>query len=389
MLTIQTLNKISVEGLNLFPRDQYEIATEIPSPDAILLRSQNLHGVDLPESVKAIARAGAGVNNIPIDLCSERGIVVFNTPGANANSVKELVLAGLLLSSRRISEGISWVRTLKDEGERVPVLVEGEKKAFAGPEIAGKTLGVIGLGAIGASVANTARALGMDVIGHDPFITVEGAWELSSDVRRAVNLTALIAESDYITLHTPLTDDTRGLIDDRLISHMKPGARILNFARKELVDHEALFRAFASGQVAAYVTDFPTADLLAYDQVIPVPHLGASTPEAEANCAVMAVRQLRAFLEDGNIVNSVNFPTCQLPRSAGRRRLVITNRNIPKMVGRITTILADGGVNIADMINKGRGELAYNIIDLDSAIDASVISRLEAVEGVINVRYLN
>ena len=388
MFTIQTLNKISVEGLNQFPRDRYEIATEIPSPDAVLLRSQNLYGVELPSSVKAIARAGAGVNNIPVDLCSERGIVVFNTPGANANSVKELVLAGLLLSSRRISSGISWVRSLKDMGDEVPVMVEREKKAFAGPEIAGKTLGVIGLGAIGASVANTARALGMDVVGHDPFITVEGAWGLSSDVRRAVNLTALIAESDYITLHTPLTEDTRGLIDDRLISHMKPGTRILNFARMELVDHESLFRAFDSGAVAAYVTDFPTAELLAYDQVIPVPHLGASTPEAESNCAVMAVRQLRAFLEDGNITNSVNFPACELPRSPGRHRLVIANRNIPKMVGRITTILADCGANIADMINKGRGDLAYNIIDLDTAIDASVIRELEGIEGVINVRYL-
>ena len=388
MFTVQRLNKISVKGLDLFPRDRYEVATDVGSPDAILLRSHDLHDAELPASVKAIARAGAGVNNSPIDRCSERGIVVFNTPGANANSVKELVVAGLLLASRQISQGITWTKSLTDRGDEVEALVEQKKKQFAGPEIMGKTLGVIGLGAIGASVANAASALGMEVVGYDPFITVDSAWGLSSDVIRAVNLDALMAASDYITLHAPLNDHTRDLIDDRTVRHMKPGVRLLNFARGELVDHAALFRAFEAGTIAAYVTDFPSADLLQHEEVIAVPHLGASTPEAEANCAMMAVRQLRDYLENGNIANSVNFPTCQMPRPDGRHRLAIVNRNVPKMVGQITTVLADRGINIADMINKGRDELAYNIIDLDSRADEDVVAELQSIDGVIRARYL-
>lgn len=386
MFTIQTLNKISIEGLNLFPRDRYEVASDVGSPDAILVRSQNLHDMELPSSVKAIARAGAGVNNIPVERCSERGIVVFNTPGANANSVKELVIASLLLASRRISQGISWVRSIADRGEDIPALVEKTKSEFGGPEITGKTLGVVGLGAIGASVANAATALGMNVVGYDPFITVDRAWGLSSQVRRAVNLGALLAESDYITLHAPLTNDTRDLIDDRAVAQMKPGMRLLNFARRELIDHDALFRAFESGAIAVYVTDFPSADLLAHEQVIAVPHLGASTPEAEANSAMMAVRQLRAYLETGNIVNSVNFPTCEMPLVPQHHRVVIANQNVPKMVGRITNVFADRGINIADMINKGRGDLAYNIIDVDTPVDAGVMHDLRTIEGVITAR---
>ncbi len=297
MFTIQTLNKISAKGLDWFPHDTYAVTSDAPAPDAILVRSHDLHDLALPASLKAIARAGAGVNNIPVAACSQRGIVVFNTPGANANSVKELVIAGLLLSSRRIVEGIAWARSLAGEGEAVPVLVEHHKKRFSGPEIKGKTLGVIGLGAIGVAVANDASALGMEVIGHDPFISVDSAWGLSRDVKRAVSLDALIAASDYITLHAPLTDHTRDLIDAQKCALMKPGARLLNFARGELVDERALLRALDEGTIATYVTDFPNETLIRHEKVLTIPHLGASTPEAADNCTIMAVRQLRDFLE--------------------------------------------------------------------------------------------
>ena len=389
MFTIQTLNKISVKGLNLFPRDRYEVASDVRTPDALLLRSHSLHDVEFPASVKAIARAGAGVNNIPIDRCSELGIVVFNTPGANANSVKELVIAGLLLASRRIVQGVTWAGSLAGQGEEVPALVEKGKKEFAGPEIMGKTLGVVGLGAIGVAVANAAVALGMEVVGYDPFITVDSAWGLASQVRRAGGLDALLAESDYVTLHAPLNDATRDLIDEKACARMKADARLLNFARGELVNNAAVLQALDAGALAVYVTDFPTDELVKHDKVITVPHLGASTPEAEENCAVMAVQQLRDFLEHGNIVNSVNFPACQMPQAAGQHRIVLANRNVPKMVGQITTVLADHGINIADMLNKGRGDLAYNIIDIDTRASDGVVQELQAIDGVIMVRALN
>ncbi|MDX1547107.1 MAG: phosphoglycerate dehydrogenase [Rhodothermales bacterium] len=390
MFTIRTYNKISPKGLDLLPADLYHVSDAAEAPDAILLRSQSLHDVELPPSVKAVARAGAGVNNIPVERCAERGIVVFNTPGANANSVKELVLAGLFLSSRGIVEGVTWARSLADRGDEVPALVEQGKKQFKGPEILGKTLGVVGLGAIGVAVANAAVALGMHVVGHDPFITVASAWGLSSDVRRASSLDALLAESDYVTLHAPLTDDTRDLIDARALGRMRRGARLLNFARGGLVDNAAVLRALDAGTLARYVTDFPDAALAGHAHVLPVPHLGASTPEAEDNCAVMAARQLRDFLEHGNITNSVNFPTCQMPEPAGRQRIVIANRNVPNMVGQITTVLARHGINIADLLNQSARhyDLAYNIIDVDSAFGSEVLDELRAIDGVITVRGL-
>ena len=389
MFTIQTYNKISVKGLDWFPRDTYTVASDAPAPDAVLVRSQNLHDLALPASLKAIARAGAGVNNIPVEACSQRGIVVFNTPGANANSVKELVIAGLLLSSRRIVEGITWARSLAGKIEAVPSLVEAHKKRFSGPEIQGKTLGVIGLGAIGVAVANDASALGMDVIGHDPFISVDSAWGLSRGVRRAVSLDALIAAADYITLHAPLNDHTRDLIDAQKITLVKPGVRLLNFARGELVNEPTLLRALDEGTVAAYVTDFPNETLIRHEKVLTIPHLGASTPEAADNCAIMAVRQLRDFLEHGNIVNAVNFPACQLPRPPDNFRLVIANKNEPNMIGQFTTILAEHRINIADMINKGRENLAYNIIDVDTRMGEDVLAQLQAIAGVIMVRSLD
>ena len=389
MFTIQTFNKISALGLDRFPRDTYAVTSATPVPDAILVRSEDLHAMTLPASLKAIARAGAGVNNIPVEACSQRGIVVFNTPGANANSVKELVIAGLLLSSRRIVEGITWARSLSGEGEAVPAQVETHKKRFSGPEIKGKTLGVIGLGAIGVAVANDASALGMDVVGHDPFISVDSAWGLSRDVKRAVSLDALIAAADYITLHAPLNDHTRDLIDTRALRLMKPGARLVNFARGELVNEPALLHALDEGALAAYVTDFPNETLIRHAKVLTIPHLGASTPEAADNCAVMAVAQLRDFLEHGNIVNAVNFPACQLPRPPEDFRLVIANKNEPNMIGQFTTILAEHRINIADMINKGREDLAYNIIDVDTRIGEDVLAQLRAIDGVIMARSLD
>jgi D-3-phosphoglycerate dehydrogenase len=387
MYKIQTLNKISPKGLDLLPRDDYEIASEILNPDGIVLRSFKMHDMELPPSVKAIARAGAGVNNIPIDRCTDRGIVVFNTPGANANGVKELVIAALFLTSRNILPAVEWAGGLKGEGDQVPKLVEKGKSQFAGPEIAGKKLGVIGLGAIGVMVANDAAALGMEVIGYDPFISVEAAWGLSRTVRRAVGIESLVAEVDYLTIHAPLTDATRGMINRDKLALMKKGVKILNFARGGLVNNADLKTALDEGIVDCYITDFPDDDLLHMDKVIPLPHLGASTPEAEDNCAGMAVTQMRNYLEHGNIKNSVNFPECEMAPPNGAR-LTIANRNVPNMVGQITAVLADKGLNIADMINKHRDELAYNIIDVDGKLDDDLLERLRTIEGVIMVRAL-
>jgi D-3-phosphoglycerate dehydrogenase len=389
MFKIQTLNKIANVGLENFPRDFYEIASEILNPDAIVVRSANMLEMDIPASVKAVARAGAGVNNINVEKCSEKGVVVFNTPGANANGVKELVIAGMLLSSRKIIPGIAWAKSLVGKGDEVPKLIEKGKSDFTGPEIRGKRLGVVGLGAIGVMVANDAVELGMQVTGYDPFISVEAAWGLSRNVKRARGLESLLAESDYVSLHIPLNDKTKGLINRERIAIMKNGARLLNFARGGLVNNEDLKDALKDGSISMYVTDFPDEDLLKTENVIPFPHLGASTPEAEDNCAVMAVNQIRDFLEHGNIKNAVNFPDCELDSVGCTKRLVIANRNIPNMVGQITTILAEEKINIADMINRHKGDLAYNIIDIDGDIPDPTIARLKEINGVIMVRRID
>ncbi len=387
MNKIQTLNKISPIGLDLFPRDDYEIASEIPNADAVVLRSFKMHDMDLPASLKAVARAGAGVNNIPIDKCTEKGIVVFNTPGANANSVKELVLMSLFLSSRRVVDGIAWAKSLMGQGAEVPKLIEKGKSNYAGPEIKGKKLGVIGLGAIGVMVANDAVSWGMDVTGFDPFLSVDAAWGLSRSVNKAVSLDTLIADSDYISIHVPLNDKTKGLINNDKFALMKKGVRLLNFSRGGLVNNEDLKGALANGAVAAYVTDFPDEDMLKEPNVIPCPHLGASTPEAEDNCAIMAVNQLRDYLELGNIKNSVNFPECQMAPS-GQYRIVVANNNIPNMVGQITTVLAGSKINITDLLNKSRGDVAYNIIDVDGEVTDVQLEAIRSIEGVIMTRLI-
>jgi D-3-phosphoglycerate dehydrogenase len=385
MFRIRTMNKISPQGLELFPRDRYEVASEIPNPDAILVRSADLHTEEIPETVIAIARAGAGVNNIPVAQCSDRGVVVFNTPGGNANAVKELAIASLLLSSRKILRGINWSATLAGNADEVPELVEQGKSRFEGPEIRGKTLGVVGLGAVGVMVANDAIALGMEVTGYDPFISVDAAWNLSRAVQRADTLEGLLARADYVSLHLPLSDTTRGLLNAVKFRLMKKGARIINLARGGLVNEGDIIAALLTEKLAAYVTDFPTAELLACKKVICIPHLGASTPEAEDTSAVMAVRELMDFLESGSIKNSVNYARCALDQRAPWRLLVI-NRNIPNMVGQITTILAGMHINITDLINHHRDEYAYNIIDTEQKIPDETLARLKAVNGIIRLR---
>ncbi len=387
MFKIQTLNKIDAEGLHRFSMNNYEVASEFSAPDAILVRSAKMHDMAFPEALKAIGRAGAGVNNIPIDNCTDKGIVVFNTPGANANAVKELVIASMLVSSRNLVDGINWGKTLIGEGDAVPKLVETGKSNFVGPELLGKTLGVIGLGAIGMLVANAAEALGMRVVGFDPYISIDSAWALSKNVEKALSLDSLLSQSDYISLHIPLLDTTQGFINKAKFEIMKDGVRIMNFARGGLVNVDDLFAAIEKGKVAGFVTDFPEEKLLDHDKVICVPHLGASTPESELNCAVMVVDQVRDFLENGNIKNSVNFPNCGMARNGGRR-LIIANKNVPKMVGNITAVLADENINIADMLNKNRGEIAYNIIDIDGELSESVIQKIRSIPGIIMVRLL-
>ncbi len=388
MYKILKLNKISAEGLANFPLDQYEIGTEITHPNVIMLRSFNMHDMDLPECLLAVGRAGAGVNNIPVQQCAEKGIVVFNTPGANANAVKELTLAGLFLASRDIARGVSFTALLKGKGSDVPGLVEKNKKKFAGSEIMGKTLGVIGLGKIGVMVANSAIDLGMRVIGYDPFISVESAWGLSREVQRAEGLDMLAANADYISLHTPLTDVTRGMINTEKFSRMKKGMRILNFSRGGIVNNDDLAAAIKNGTVARYVTDFPDDELLNMENVIAIPHLGASTQEAEANCAVMIVKQIRNFIDNGNIKNSVNYPDCKLEQNSNFR-LVVMNKNIPNMVGQISTILAQADINIVEMLNKSKGEYAYNIIDVSNQPTEEVVKAIYSIKGIVKVRVLN
>lgn len=386
---VLTLNQISLKGLEQLPRDCYEIASEFSHPEAILLRSHKLQAADIADSVLAIARAGAGVNNIPVADCTERGIPVFNSPGANANAVKELVATGMLLGSRGVIEGIGYVNTLsglQDEAELNKTL-EAQKKQFKGSELVGKTLGVVGLGAIGSMVAEMALTLGMKVIGYDPALSVEAAWRLSSQVRKADTLSALFARCDYISLHLPVLDSTRGLINAELLGAVGPDTCLLNFARQEIVDEAAVLQALDKGSLRKYIADFPSPALIGRDDVILMPHIGASTEEAEDNCAIMAAEQLRDFLENGNIRNSVNFPTLQLERVTGCR-LSLTNENVPRILGSVLSILADENINVIDMLNKSRDEVAYNLIDISTHIGDHVLEKMRSLEGVINVRLI-
>jgi len=387
MFRIQTLNKISPLGLDLFPRDKYEIASDIPNPDAIIVRSTDMNDMEIPSSVLTIARAGAGYNNIPVKRCSEKGIVVFNTPGANANAVKELALAALLISSRNIVGGINWTTSVADKPD-VAELVEKEKSKYTGPELKGKTLGVIGLGAIGVMVANDAMALGMKVIGYDPYISVDAAWHLSREVARADSLESLLVKSDYVTLHIPQSEATKGLLDADKFRIMKKDARIINLSRNALVKDKDIVEALEAGKLNCYVTDFPTPELLTCKKVIGIPHLGASTPEAEDNCAVMAVLQVRDYLETGEVRNSVNFAPCKLEQRYPYRLLVI-NKNIPNMVGQITTNLASANINIQDLINHHLDDYGFNIIDTEQEIPENVLDQIRKVDGIIRVRLVS
>lgn len=390
MYKILTLNQISVKGLDRLPREQYEIASEFSAPDAILLRSHKLAPADITNTVKAIARAGAGVNNIPVADCTERGIPVFNSPGANANAVKELVIAGLMLGSRGILEGIGYVQTLggiRDPAE-LSQLLEKEKKRFKGNELYGKTLGVVGLGAIGSLVARAGLDLGMEVIGYDPALSVEAAWRLPSTVQRMENINSLFSRADYITLHLPALETTRNLVNDELLKSCRADACLLNFAREEIVEPQAVVDALAEGKLRRYVTDFPTPELIGRNGVVLMPHIGASTEEAEENCAIMAADQLRDFLENGNIRNSVNFPTLLMDR-AGGFRIAISNRNVPKILGHILSILADANINVIDMINKSREDVAYNVIDVADLPSPELLAKMRDVEHVINVRVID
>ncbi len=385
MYNIKTLNKISSVGLSRLG-DNYTCADEIENPDAILVRSASMHEMEMPESLLAIARAGAGVNNIPLDKCSELGIVVFNTPGANANAVKELVLAGLLLSSRKITAGIEWAKTLKGNGDAVGKMVEKGKSQFAGPEIKGKTLGVIGLGAIGALVANAAVSLGMDVIGYDPFLSVDGALQLSRHIKHVTTLDAVFADSDYITVHVPLTPDTKDVICAENIAKMKDGVRILNYSRADLCNSADIVTAIKSGKVASYVTDFATDELLGVDGVIAMPHLGASTPESEDNCARMAADEVKDYLENGNITNSVNFPGAKMART-GDVRYCVLHKNVPAVLQSILSFVSQQGANVENMENKSRKDYAYTIIDVTGAT-SDLTQNIKSVDGVIRVRVI-
>ncbi len=386
MFKIKTYNKISKSGLEVFD-DKYTIGDEVENADGAIVRSAALHDVEFPETLKAIARAGAGTNNIPIDRCSEQGIVVFNTPGANANAVKELVIAGLFISSRRVISGIEWAKTLKGNGDEVAKMVEKGKGAFAGPEIKGKKLGVIGLGAIGVMVANAANSLGMKVYGYDPYLSVKSAWNLNHNAVYISDINEIFAQCDYITIHVPLTDGTKNLINVESIAKMKEGVRILNFSRAGLVNSADIKTALESGKVAAYVTDFPTDEVLDTDGVIAIPHLGASTPESEENCATMAAKELIDYIENGNIVNSVNLPEITMPRS-GDHRVCVIHKNIPNMLTKITGIIADDNINIENLLNKSRGEIAYTMLDIDDANVEELYEEIKAIDGVIRIRII-
>lgn len=387
MYKVRTYNKISVKGLQKFSLDRYEIASEIGSPDAVMLRSHVLQPEDIETSVKAIGRAGAGVNNIPVENCTERGIVVFNAPGANANAVKELAVAAMLLSSRDIVGAIEFVRR-EGQGknaEELHKLVEEGKKTYGGTELKGKTLGVVGLGAIGSLVAETGLMLGMKVLGYDPALSVDAAWRLSRDIERMENMQSLLSKSDIVTLHLPVLEATRNLINKDLIDSFKRGATLINLSREKVADSEAILLGLENGRIGKYLTDFPVQELIGNDKVVPFPHLGASTEEAEENCAIMVADQLIDFLENGNIRNSVNFPTIAMERTGGYR-LAFSNRNVPKMLNQVLSVLADREINVIDMINKSRDEVAYNLIDIESQPSDDLIQALEAIDGVIKVR---
>ena len=385
-MKISCLNPIAAVGMQLFT-DAYEKVDDFAASDAALVRSASVHELELPDQLLAIARAGAGVNNIPLDKCAEKGIVVFNTPGANANGVKELVLAGMLLASRDIVGGIEWVAHEEDK-EHIDKLAEKQKKQFAGCEISGKKLGIIGLGAIGAMVANSATHLGMEVYGYDPFISIDAAWNLSRTIKHSKSLDEIYSQCDYITIHVPLTDNTRKMIDREAFTKMKDGVVLLNFARDLLVDEEALIEALDSGKVKKYVTDFANPLVAGRPGILVTPHLGASTEESEENCAVMAVKEVRDFLENGNIKNSVNFPNCDMGTCVAVGRVTIAHKNIPNMISQFTKILGSEGLNIADMTNKSRGSYAYTIIDLESAASKEALDELRAIEGVSKVRVI-
>ena len=389
MYRICTLNQISIKGLEQFPRDQYELASGIGKPDAILVRSHKLTSADITPELKAIARAGAGVNNVPVSACTDKGVPVFNTPGANANAVKELVLTGLLLSSRGIVPGIGYVNSLTDISDAAEMgkLLEQEKKRFRGHEIAGKTLGVVGLGAIGSMVTEMALQMGMKVVGFDPALSVEAAWRVPSQVEKMENLPSLLARSDFISLHVPAIEPTRDMINADAVVAMKEGAVLLNFARETIVNTAAIVDGLENGKVGQYVTDFPHPDLIGRDNVILMPHIGASTNEAEENCAVMAATQLIDFLENGNIRNSVNFPNLHLERN-GPCRIAFSNQNVPKVLGNVLSVLADHDINVVDMINKSRNDIAYNLIDIECTAPEGLESILTEVEGVISVRLI-
>ena len=388
MYKIQTLNNISVVGLDRFPRADYEIASEMSHPDAILVRSAKMHDMKIPDSVKAIGRAGAGVNNIPVDAMTKAGIPVFNAPGANANAVKELVVAGMLMAARNIGQAWRFSTGLSGDDAVINREVEAGKKHFVGFELPGRTLGVIGLGAIGVKVANAARALGMKVIGYDPTITVRAAWALDSDVQQALSVDDLVARSDFITFHVPLTDATRNMINADRLKLMRKRSVLLNFARDGIIDDAAAVRALDEGHLYAYICDFPSNLLKDHPRVITLPHLGASTVEAEENCAVMVADQVRDWLENGNVSNSVNFPEISLPRAEGGHRIAVVNSNVPNMLGQISTDLAEAGLNIIDMLNKSRGEIAVTLIDADGAPPEEALQRIAAIDGVLSVRCL-
>jgi len=387
MFKVLTLNNIAVEGLRRLPRERYEVASEIAHPDAIILRSYKMHDMDIPETVAAIGRAGAGTNNIPIERMSARGVPVFNAPGANANAVKELAIAGLLLGARNICGAQEYVKQLDSTGDALNKAVEAGKKQFVGFELPGRTLGVIGLGAIGVEVANAALALGMKVIGFDPQITVRRAWQLSAGVEQAETLDQLFQGADAITCHVPLVDATRALVNRDRLALLNDGATLINFARGGVVDDEAAIAALDSGKLHAYISDFPTTELIAHPRAVTLPHLGASTAEAEENCAIMVAENVKDYLENGNVKFSVNFPASQMPRTQAHR-VTIANANVPNMVGQISTCLAEANLNIEDLLNKSMGELAYTIVDVNGPVDASLEQRLRDIEGVLMVRNL-
>ncbi|MBW5291162.1 MAG: D-3-phosphoglycerate dehydrogenase [Candidatus Ruthia sp. Asou_11_S2] len=385
MIKILTLNNISPIGLEKLPKKDYEIASEMSNPDAILVRSAKMHDMEINDNLKVVGRAGAGVNNIPLDKMSDKGVVVFNAPGANANAVKELVISAMLLASRNICQAWHYVNNLPLDN--LKTAIEEGKKHYAGSELPGKTLGIVGLGAIGVQIANAAHALGMNVIGFDPSITIKSAWKLSAGVEQALSIDELFSRSDFVSFHVPLLEGTKNLLNKERIALLPKDATVLNFARDGIVDEEALMVALDSGKVKYYVTDFPIDDKKNHDRVIALPHLGASTVEAEDNCAIMVTNQVRDYLENGNITNSVNFPEASMPK-AGKERLTITHKNIPNMVGQISTTIANSGANIVDMLNKSRDNVAYTLVDLDCEISPLVINNLKQVKGILTVRGL-